>query len=102
MSIDSAPAYEKAPTFDDVVKYAVDNDMFGKISLTKFYDYYGNFRGKGGHIIDWQSKLRQWVGRQNSPPVISAKEYEAQARVQKHTSPKKDIIAELQAKVAMI
>ena len=106
MSVDSAPIFEKAPTFDEVVKYAVDNGIFGKISLAKFYDYYGDFKGRGGYIIDWKEKLRQWVSRQNSAPIISAKEYEAQARIQQRAArkaaPGKDIVAELQAKVAMI
>jgi len=106
MSVDSAPIFEKAPTFDEVVKYAVDNGIFGKISLTKFYDYYGNFVGKGGYVIDWKAKLHQWVSRQNSAPVISAKEYEARDRIQKRAekkaAPARDIVAEIKAKVAMI
>ena len=106
MSVDSAPVSEKAPTFDEVVKYALENDIFGRISLVKFYDYYGDFRNKGGYVIDWKAKLHQWASRQNSKPVISAKEYEAQARIQKQTAkkaaPGRDVIAELQAKVAMI
>ena len=106
MSIDSAPIFEKAPTFDEVVTYAVDNGIFGKISLAKFYDYYGDFKGRGGCIIDWKEKLHQWVSRQNSAPIISAKEYEAQARIQqraaKKAAPTRDIVAEIQARVAMI
>lgn len=106
MSNNSAPVFEEAPTFDEVVKYALENDIFGKISLVKFYDYYGDFRNRGGYVIDWKAKLHQWASRQNSKPVISAKEYEAQARVQKQTArkatPGRDVIAELQAKVAMI
>lgn len=106
MSVDSAPIFEKAPTFDEVVKYAVDNGIFGKISLAKFYDYYGDFKTNGGYVIDWKTKLRQWVDRQSSAPVISAKEYEVRDRIQKRearkTAPARDIVAELQAKVAMI
>ena len=106
MSVDSAPIFEKAPTFDEVVKYAVDNDIFGKISLTKFYDFYGDFRNNGSYVIDWKTKLHQWVGRQSSTPVISAKEYEARDRIQKReareTTPNKDVVNDLWAKVAMI
>lgn len=106
MSVDSAPIFEKAPTFDEVVEYAVEKGYFGKISLTKFYDYYNGFVGKGGCIIDWKARLQQWVWRQSSAPVISAKEYEARDRIQKRNArkatPTRDIVAELQAKVAMI
>jgi hypothetical protein len=106
MSVDSAPIFEKVPTFDEIVKYAVESGIFGKISLTKFYDYYGDFKTRGGCIIDWKAKLHQWVDRQNSVPVISAKEYEARDRVQKRAekkaAPARDIVAEIQARVAMI
>lgn len=106
MSHDSALDYGKAPTFDEVVKYALDNGMFGKISLVKFYDYYGNFKGKGGYIIDWKAKLHQWASNQRSAVIVSAKEYEAQARIQQRSERKpaavKDTPADIWAKVAMI
>ena len=57
MSNNSAPDFGKAPTFDEVVKYAIDNDLFGKVSLVKFCEYYGDFRGKGGIVIDWKSNI---------------------------------------------
>ena len=104
MSNNSAPDFGKAPTFDEVVKYAIDNDLFGKVSLVKFCDYYGDFRGKAGAVMDWKSKLHQWAARQRGQVIVSAKEYEAQARVQNkpEKKPANNIIAELQAKVAMI
>lgn len=104
MSNNSAPVFERAPTFDEVVEYAVNNGIFGKISLTKFYDYYGDFKSKGV-VIDWKAKLRMWVDHQRSAVIVSAKEYEARERIQKRDEKKqanRDIIAELQAKVAMI
>lgn len=104
MSNGSAPVFEKAPTFDEVVEYAVNNGLFGKISLTKFYDYYGDFKRKGV-VIDWKAKLRSWADSQRSAVIVSAKEYEARERIQKREAKKQanqDIIAELQARVAMI
>lgn len=105
MSYDSAPSFEKAPTFDDIVKYACDNDLFGKISLVKFYDWYGDFKGKGGAIIDWQAKMHQWASRQRSQVIVTAKEYEAQKRVQSKTKPAvaaQNTASDIWAKVAMI
>ena len=81
MSNDKVPAYEKAPTFDEIVKYAVDNGFYGKISLVKFFDYYGTFKGKGGIVIDWRSKMREWAERQKTSVIITAKEADAYARV---------------------
>ena len=81
MSHDSAPVYEKAPTFDEVVEYAIRNNMYGKISLVKFYDYYKPFKGPGGYIIDWKSKMFQWAQSQKNKVIISAREYEAYNRI---------------------
>lgn len=105
MSNNSAPVFERAPTFDEVVEYAVNNGIFGKISLTKFYEYYGDFKGKGGLIIDWKAKLRMWADHQRSAIIVSTKEYEARERIQKREEKKRanrDVIADLQARVAMI
>ena len=38
MSNNSLPDFEKVPTFDDIVGYAVEVDLFGKLNLTKFYE----------------------------------------------------------------
>lgn len=105
MSNNSAPVFEKAPTFDEVVEYAVRNGLFGQISLTKFYDYYGDFKSKG-IVIDWKAKLRMWAEHQRSAVIVSAKEYEALERIKgrkEYTqAAAKDVIADLQARVAMI
>ena len=107
MSYDSAPVEEKAPAFDEIVEYAVEHDLFGKISLTKFYDYYGDFKGHHGLIIDWRQKMQSWAQRQRSPIIVSAKESEARDRIIKQKAPKvpaakNDIVSELWAKVATI
>lgn len=104
MSNGSAPVFEETPTFDEVVEYAVNNGLFGKVSLTKFYDYYGDFKYKG-LVIDWKAKLKIWADRQRSAVIVSAKEYEARSRIQKREERKQasqDVIADLQARVAMI
>lgn len=105
MSRDSIPEYGTAPTFDEVVAYAFDNGLFGKISLVKFFDYYGDFKGKGGAVIDWKAKLFQWAEHQRTKVIISAKEYEALQRVQgkvQKPATVKSTAADIWAKVEMI
>lgn len=106
MSYDSLPDYEeKAPTFDDVVAYAVEAGLFGKVSLTKFYEYYADFKGPGGMIIDWKTKLHEWASRQKGKVVITASEYNARNKLgvkQEAEKPKSygidaDLINELDA-----
>ena len=60
---------ERKPTFDEVVEYAINADLFGKVSLIKFYEYYGNFQMHGGFVIDWKTKLNEWAARQKTTPA---------------------------------
>ena len=83
MSYDSAPPKETAPSFDDVVEYALVSNLYGKLSLTKFYDYYHGFKPHNGVVMDWRKKMHEWAQNQRSTVVISAKEYEAVDRIKK-------------------
>lgn len=107
MSYDSMPSYEQAPSFDDVVAYALEEKLFGAISLVKFYDYYGDFKNRGV-VIDWKTKMHEWAKRQRTPVVVCAKEYDAMQRVKAKEARwgidanKVKHLEELWAKVAMI
>ena len=104
MSNNSLPDFEKVPTFDDVVAYAVEVELFGKLTLTKFYEYYAKqgFMYKGV-LMDWRAKMHEWASRERTKVVITAKEYEAQARV-KTRSPKYEKVTadDLWARIALI
>ena len=75
------------PTFEEVVAYAVDAKLWGKISISKFYDYYAkqNFMFMG-HIMDWKSKMQEWAGKQTGKVVITKREADAKAAL-----PKKEV-----------
>lgn len=102
MSRDSVPEIETAPTFEDVVAYAVAEGIFGKISLTKFFDYYSKTQFiYQGRIMDWKMKLHEWAKRQSSQPVITEQEYRIRNKI---TAKKADptYMDDLWAKVAAI
>ena len=68
MSNDSKPDYGKPPTFEEVVAYAKEEGLYGKVPLSKFYDFYAKqgfmFRGI---LMDWKGKLYEWAERQRVP-----------------------------------
>ncbi len=85
MRYDSRPDNEsKPPTYREVVKYAVEAGLIGKVSTVKFYDYYNRngFIYKG-YIFDWKTKLHEWARRQRSPVTVTAVEYEAMNAIEK-------------------
>ena len=89
MSYDSKPDYNMTPpTFEEVVSYAQKAGLYGKISLSKFYDYYSK-RGfsYNGYLMDWRSKMKEWAARQTAPVVETAKEC--------HAKPKQEIRVDL-------
>lgn len=55
------------PTLEDIVHYVVQNDLWGKVSPTKFHDYYAKqnfmFNGK---LMDWEAQINKWASTQNS------------------------------------
>ena len=59
---------DKAPTFEEVVAYAVQAGLYGKLPLQKFYDLYEKqgFMYKGC-LMDWQAKMQEWADRQTAP-----------------------------------
>ena len=103
MSYDSMPDYsEKAPSFEDVVRYATENDLYGKVSITKFYEYYGDFRGAGGIIIDWKKKLHEWASRQRTAVTVTAKEYAAHEKISRAAKPTGKTVDDIWAAVNAI
>lgn len=75
MTKDAIPEVGRAPTFDEVMKFAVDAGLYGKVSVSKFYDYYNrdNFMYRG-YVMDWKTKLREWAQRQKGTVVPTAQE----------------------------
>ena len=56
-----------------------------------------------GVLMDWKAKMHEWASRERTKVVITAKEYEAQARV-KTRSPKYEKVTadDLWARIALI
>ena len=76
------PEYDRKPTFEEVVQYAVDNNIYGKINLSKFYDYYDQHEfSVKGIPINWKTKLQEWANRQTGSVVVSAKEASARQKL---------------------
>lgn len=68
MNIDSRPDYGKPPTFEEVVAYANEAGLYGKVPLSKFYDFYAKQGFQyNGYLMDWKSKMREWAERQRTP-----------------------------------
>ena len=84
MTSSSMPEYEQAPTYDEVIAYAHNEGLLGKVSIDRFYDYYSkqNFLYQGV-LMDWKNKLHEWASKQRGTVSISAKEYAAQQRIPK-------------------
>ena len=82
MATHNLPEYDKKPTFDEVVQYAVQNGIYGKINLSKFYDYYDQ-RGFSirGIPINWKTKLQEWADRQTGTVAVSAKEANVRQKI---------------------
>lgn len=102
MNRDSMPEIETAPSFEDIVTYAVNEGLFGKISLTKFFDYYSKTQFMyQGRVMDWKQKLHEWAKRQSSQPIITEREYSIRNKL---TAKKEDstFVSSLWAKVAAI
>ena len=69
---DSRPAYEKPPTFDEVVLYASQQKLLGKVDIRKFYDFYDRSGFQfHGIPMDWKAKLQEWASRQRSNVMIT-------------------------------
>lgn len=81
MNKDSLPVYERAPTFEEVVAYATENGLYGKLNLCKFYDYYEKqgFLFKG-LPMDWKAKMKKWAENQTSPVMETGKERAAKPK----------------------
>ena len=69
---DSRPAYENPPTFEEVVLYANEQKLIGKIDIRKFYDFYARSSFQfHGTPMDWKAKLQEWEGRQMAKVIIT-------------------------------
>ena len=82
MSNDSRPDYNMVqPTFEEVVTYASQNGLYGKLNLSKFYDYYAK---QGflfhGHLMDWRQKMAEWAERQTGPVMETGRERAAKPK----------------------
>ena len=74
------------PTFEEVVAYAMQEDLYGKLNIDKFYDYYSKmgFMYKG-YLMDWKSKMKEWAKTQRTPVVESARVFNAKPKEQINT-----------------
>lgn len=89
MNAESKPDFTtKAPSFEDVVAYAVDENIYGKVSLTRFYDYYAKSKFQyHGYLMDWKKKLHEWAERQKGSVYLTAQEQSAYNKLKKATKP---------------
>lgn len=75
MATHNLPEYDSKPTFEEVVKYATENNLYGKINLTKFYDYYDKYNFMHNGIpINWKERMQKWAENQKGAVTVSAKE----------------------------
>ena len=82
MNTDSRPDYNMAqPTFEEVVAYATQNGLYGKLNLSKFYDYYAK-QGfcYNGYLMDWKKKMADWAARQTGPVMETGRERDAKPK----------------------
>ena len=95
---ESRPVYEKPPTFEEVVLYANEQKLIGKVDIRKFYDWYdrSNFQYHG-LPVDWKSKLLEWASRQNVKVTITG---EVQAVLDTNKKQKGQIDVELLDRIA--
>lgn len=84
MSSDSKPKEIVPPTYEEVIAYAVNENLFGKVSIDKFYDHYKQ-QGFAYHgaLMDWKGKLKQWASTQRTPVTVSSREYMAKQNLPK-------------------
>ena len=75
---------DEKPTYEDIVAYAQEAGLIGKIDTVRFYDYYAKqefmFRGA---IMDWKGKMREWAKTQTKKIIPNAKETAAQHKYSK-------------------
>ena len=69
---------DNKPTYEEVVAYAKNEGLIGKVDTVKFYDFYNKqgFMYRGA-IMDWKKKLHEWASSQRARVMQSAKEAEA-------------------------
>ena len=86
------------PTLEEIATYVKENGLEGKVSPTRFYDYYSrqNFMFRG-LPMDWKSKLHEWAKTQRSPVQTNASDYKLAVKNMPRVS-----LDELRQRVAMI
>lgn len=91
----------KAPTFEEVVQYAKESGLLGKVPCRKFYDYYSkNDFQFHGVLMDWHAKMHEWAAKQKSSVPITAEEYAISAKCKR----REELVSpeEIMRRVAMI
>jgi len=85
-------------TYDEVVAYAKEAGLIGKIDTVRFYEYYAKqsfmYRGQP---MDWKGKMHEWAKTQRGAVRQSATEYKAVEKMAPKVS-----LEELRRRVAMI
>lgn len=66
------------PTLAEVAQFIKEAGLWGKVSPTKFYEYYDRqdflFRGIP---MDWKEKVVQWAQREKKPVTVTAADFKA-------------------------
>lgn len=86
---------DSIPTYEDIVAYAEEAGLIGKIDTVRFYEYYEKqdfmFRGA---IMNWKGKMHDWAKNQYRKVIPTAKE--------KSAAPKEAIRVDLLAEVKRV
>lgn len=85
------------PTLQEIAGYIRENGLDGKVSPSRFYDYYAkqNFMYRG-LPMDWKTKVHEWAKTQKGPVRQSAADYKA------YTKPPSISLDELRKRIAAI